>query len=103
MDAATGLDGGMDTYKTGGGMTARNDITGDAIATKPASEAYRERWDRVFRNKMPCPRCFKVNAADIHTCTPPAVRDAQQRLTDLAQAEGFGLCDKCDPDQCCRL
>lgn len=29
-------------------MTSKNDITGDKLATKPASEAYRENWDRIF-------------------------------------------------------
>ena len=66
-------------------MTTTNPITGDPIKTKPASDNYRENFDRVFRKA--CPRCGKVNAADIHTCTPP----------------GDGLCDKCDPDACCRL
>jgi len=31
--------------------TARNDITGDAIATKKSSDAYRDGWDRIFGNK----------------------------------------------------
>jgi 1,2-phenylacetyl-CoA epoxidase PaaB subunit len=82
-------------------MTTRNPITGDPIQTKPATDNYRENFDRVFRKA--CPRCGKVNAADIHTCTPPEVMQAQQQLTDLAQGEGYGLCDKCDPDTCCRL
>lgn len=29
-------------------MTARNDITGDVIATKSASDAYRDNYDRIF-------------------------------------------------------
>lgn len=32
-------------------MTARNDITGDAIQTKGSSDAYREGWDRIFGKK----------------------------------------------------
>ena len=67
-------------------MTARNDITGDAIASRAPSDSYRDRWDAIFGRRG-----------------TPAVREAQQLLTDLAQAEGFGLCDKCDPDKCCRL
>lgn len=29
-------------------MTARNDITGDTIATKGTSDAYRDNYDRIF-------------------------------------------------------
>lgn len=32
-------------------MTAKNDITGDTIATKSASELYRQGWDRIFGKK----------------------------------------------------
>ena len=32
-------------------MTARNDITGDAIQTKGTSAAYSEGWDRIFNKK----------------------------------------------------
>jgi|GEM_PF-1423839 len=33
-------------------MTARNDITGDAIHTKSNSEAYRSGWDAIFGVKV---------------------------------------------------
>lgn len=32
-------------------MATRNDITGDAIATKAASDAYRDNYDAIFRKK----------------------------------------------------
>lgn len=32
-------------------MTAKNDVTGDSIKSKPTSEKYRENWDKIFRNK----------------------------------------------------
>jgi hypothetical protein len=32
-------------------MTARNDITGDSIATKTSTESYRDGWDRIFGKK----------------------------------------------------
>lgn len=32
-------------------MTAKNDITGDAIATKKTSEAYRNNYDMIFRKE----------------------------------------------------
>jgi hypothetical protein len=65
-------------------MTTRNPITGDAIQTKPATDTYRKNFDRIFRQTK-------------------EIMEAQQQLTDLAQGEGYGLCDKCDPDTCCRL
>jgi len=33
-------------------MTARNDITGDAIATKGTTDAYRDNYDRIFGKKQ---------------------------------------------------
>lgn len=32
-------------------MTAKNDITGDAIRSKTNSDAYRDNYDRIFRKK----------------------------------------------------
>lgn len=32
-------------------MTSKNEITGDKLATKPANEAYRDNWDRIFGKK----------------------------------------------------
>ena len=32
-------------------MTAKNDVTGDTLATKPASEAYRDNWELIFGKK----------------------------------------------------
>lgn len=32
-------------------MASRNDITGDAQATKGATDAYRDGWDRIFGKK----------------------------------------------------
>ena len=33
-------------------MAARNEITGDLIATKAASDAYRDNFDAIFRKKV---------------------------------------------------
>lgn len=33
-------------------MTARNDITGDSIATRKTNDAYRNGWDRIFKNQV---------------------------------------------------
>lgn len=35
-----------------------------------------------------CPRCGKPNPAEIHTCTPPEVCEAEQKLNDLFEKEG---------------
>lgn len=32
-------------------MTARNDITGDSIQTKPGTEAFRDNFDRIFKKQ----------------------------------------------------
>jgi hypothetical protein len=32
-------------------MTAKNDITGDRIATKESTEAYADGWERIFGAK----------------------------------------------------
>ena len=29
-------------------MATRNDVTGDSIASKPSTDAYRDGWDRIF-------------------------------------------------------
>lgn len=45
-------------------MTARNDVTGDRIATKP-SRAYEDNYDRIFRKP-------KATAAEPSPTTDPA-------------------------------
>ena len=32
-------------------MAARNDITGDSLTTKSATDSYRNGWDRIFGKK----------------------------------------------------
>ena len=32
-------------------MTSKNPITGDRLVTKPATDDYRENWERIFDNK----------------------------------------------------
>jgi hypothetical protein len=49
-------------------MTTTNPITGDLIKTKPASENYRDNFDRIFRQTK-------------------EIMEAQQQLTDLCQDE----------------
>ena len=33
--------------------TAKNNITGDKLISKPSSDKYRENWDKIFSNKKP--------------------------------------------------
>lgn len=51
-------------------MTARNDITGDKIATKTNSNAYRDNWDAIFGKK-------NSNAGDGDTSKPADQADEQ--------------------------
>ena len=32
-------------------MATKNDITGDALKSKPASQKYRDNWERIFGKK----------------------------------------------------
>jgi hypothetical protein len=41
-------------------MTTRNDITGDLIATKGTSDAYRDNYDRIFGKQLDELRHYKV-------------------------------------------
>jgi hypothetical protein len=40
-------------------MAANNDITGDVITTAPASKAYRDNYDQIFRKKQEVDVCDK--------------------------------------------
>lgn len=51
-------------------MTSKNDITGDKLATKPSSEAYRDNWDRIFGKKPP---------AEV---SPDTLEDAMAKILD---------------------
>lgn len=45
-----------------------NEITGDALRTRPANAAYREGWDGITKE---CPDCGKKTPlGHIHTCSP---------------------------------
>ena len=35
--------------------TAKNDVTGDWIQSKPNSDMFEENFDKIFRNKKPIP------------------------------------------------
>ena len=48
-------------------MVARNDITGDAIQTKSASQSYRDNFDTIFRKNRMSPKA-KDNGDDFGTC-----------------------------------
>ena len=50
-----------------------NDITGDILATKPTTDAYKSGWDRIFGKKK-CPEAFKMGehaCADRSQCFEP--------------------------------
>ena len=59
----------------GEAMTTHNDITGDALRTKAASDAFREAFDRIFGRD--CKACGQRIAPDqIHTCSPQVEQPA---------------------------
>lgn len=58
-------------------MTAKNDITGDSIMSKPSTDKYRDGHAAIF-NKAKCERCGKTLFKDhLHTCTPKDVHAIQ--------------------------
>lgn len=40
-------------FRTDCKMTSKNDITGQKQQTKPASDTYRDNYDRIFGTKVP--------------------------------------------------
>ena len=48
-------------------MVARNDITGDAIQTKNASQSYRDNYDNIFRKDKVTP-AVQENTEEIGKC-----------------------------------
>lgn len=41
--------------------TARNDVTGDFIRSKPTSDMFEENFDRIFRKKKPEDAEYELN------------------------------------------
>lgn len=61
-----------------------NDITGDKIATKPASDAFRNNFDAIFRKKDPAPA-----APVLKTCIKcPRDVDMRCNYCGLRQSDG---------------
>lgn len=56
-------------------MTARNDITGDALKTGASSDPYREGWDRIFNPTKPTkPLNESLEPLDLEPTNPPVIR-----------------------------
>jgi hypothetical protein len=49
-------------------MVARNDITGDAIQTKSASQAFRDNYDNIWKKDKDMQVRVKENVEDIGKC-----------------------------------
>jgi hypothetical protein len=72
-------------------MTARNDITGDSIATKSSTEAYRDGWDAIFGKKAKTATVIKVE-------TPaPTVEVEVQNERDALTRQWWAFCEKSQP------
>ena len=41
----------MNFINSGKTMTTKNDVTGDRLITKVASDSYRDNWERIFGDK----------------------------------------------------
>lgn len=69
-------------------MSARNDITGDVIATKGTTQAYRDNYDAIFRKKPaesePTP--VKVVKEVLVVKEEPPVKSAEQLAKEEADA-----------------
>lgn len=61
-------------------MTAINDVTGDLLKSKKATDSYRDGWDRIFGKKTETPQVLPVPQL------PPALP---------APHHESGLCEKC--------
>ncbi len=48
-------------------MVAKNDITGDAIQTKSASQSYRDNYDNIFRKNIMTPK-LQENDSEVGKC-----------------------------------
>ena len=49
-------------FLKGGEMTAKNDVTGDSLISKVATDKFRDNFDRIFRSK---PEPVKVREAGL--------------------------------------
>lgn len=66
-------------------MIAKNDITGDTLATKPASDAYRDNWDRIFeKGKIDL---SAVYAKDFAKAAAPTVQKAEADMLNAGVAK----------------
>lgn len=63
-------------------MASRNDITGDSLTTKSATDAFRNGWDRIFGKKE-----VKQDPSSIRGTLTDEQRQALRELTDHIQKE----------------
>lgn len=45
-------------------MTAKNDITGDSIKTRPSTDSYRDSWERIYGAKKATQVCEQGKEED---------------------------------------
>lgn len=68
-------------------MTARNDITGDVIATKGTSQSYRDNYDAIFRKPAePTPAPVKIVKEVLIVKEEPPAKTEEQLAREQADA-----------------
>ncbi len=75
-------------------MTARNDITGDALRTKGSTDAYRSGWDRIFGKKEEPkeePVFHLRSYGDVSAADIEALAKAKKEAEELARQEADAL------------
>jgi hypothetical protein len=70
-------------------MTARNDVTGDLIASKVASDAYRDNYDAIFRKPKVVPAV--VEEVQLEELTPEQIA---QQLRNEQTKRWWAFCER---------
>ena len=75
---------------------SQNDITGDEITSKAASDAYRANYDRVFRQQAPEQARGTVQAdsadrSDSADSKPPSYKDIVKTYKKIGCANSYGF------------
>lgn len=74
--------------------TAQNDITGDFIVSKPASDMFGENFDRIFRKKEPMTHDELVSKMmenpEVANAVKESFKDNEELYKDISRIEQIG-------------